>query len=307
MADTKDYYDILGVTKSATTDEIKKAYRKLALQYHPDRNKTKEAEVKFKEVTKAYEVLSNDEKRKTYDQYGHAAFEQGAGQGPFGGAGGPFGGFGGQQGGGQYGPFTYTYSSNGQGYDFGGFSDPFDIFEQFFGGGSPFGSRQRRPVYSITIDFKDAVHGTEKEVTIDGKKQKIKIPAGVDRGSRIRFENYDIIVDVKPDNKFGREGYDIVTEEVITYPDAALGKELSVETIDGPVKIRVPAGTQPNTLIRLSGRGVKRIRGGGRGDHYLKVKVAVPKHVTHKQKELLEALQQEETGDSSEKKSKGWF
>src|ERR1041385_8652026 len=96
----KDYYEVLGISKTASADEIKKAYRKLALQYHPDRNKTKEAEEKFKEVTKAYEVLSNEEKRKNYDQFGHAAFEQGAGQGPFGGAGGPFGGFGQQ--GGQY-------------------------------------------------------------------------------------------------------------------------------------------------------------------------------------------------------------
>ncbi|HWY80202.1 MAG TPA: DnaJ C-terminal domain-containing protein [Candidatus Sulfotelmatobacter sp.] len=301
MADTTDYYEILGVEKTATQDEIKKAYRKLALQYHPDRNKTKEAEEKFKEVTKAYEVLSNEEKRKTYDQFGHAAFEQGAGQGPFSGEGGPFGG----QQGGQYGPFTYSYSSNGQGFDFGGFSDPFDIFEQFFGGGA---ARSRRPVYSITISFNDAVHGVEKEVTINGKKQKIKIPSGVDRGSRIRFEDYDIVVDVTPDSKFGREGYDILTEELISYPDAALGKNLSVETIDGPVKIRVPAGTQPNTLIRLSGRGVKHIRGSGRGDHYLKIKVIIPKKLTHKQKELLESLQQEESDDSSEeKKSKSWF
>ena len=300
MAESKDYYDILGVSKNATAAEIKSAYRKLALQYHPDRNKTKEAESKFKEVTKAYEVLSNEEKRKTYDQFGHQAFEQGAGQGPFGGAGGPFGGFGNQQG-----PFTYTYSSNGQGFDFGGFSDPFDIFEQFFGGGA---ARPRRPVYSISISFKDAVHGAEKEVKINGKKQKIKIPAGVDRGSRIRFDDYDIVVDVTPDSKFGREGYDIITEEEISYPDAALGKELSVETIDGSVKIRVPAGAQPNTLIRLSGRGVQRVRGGGRGDHYVKIKIVVPKKLTHKQKELLEALQKEEAGDSTEeKKSKGWF
>lgn len=301
MADSKDYYDILGVGKNATAAEIKSAYRKLALQYHPDRNKTKEAEQKFKEVTKAYEVLSNEEKRKTYDQFGHAAFEQGAGQGPFGGAGGdPFGG---QQGGSQYGPFTYSYSSNGQGFDFGGFSDPFDIFEQFFGGAA----RQRRPVYSITISFKDAVQGTEKEVTIDGKKQSIKIPAGVDRGSRIRFDAYDIVVDVIPDSRFGREGYDIVTEESLSYPDVALGKELTVETIDGQVKIRVPAGTQPNTLIRLSGRGVKRIRGSGRGDHYVKIKVSVPKKVSHREKELLEELQKEVSGDSTEEKRSKWF
>ncbi|MGI8420072.1 MAG: DnaJ C-terminal domain-containing protein [Candidatus Levyibacteriota bacterium] len=297
MADTKDYYDILGVSKSASADEIKKAYRKLALQYHPDRNKTKEGEGKFKEITKAYEVLGNQEKRTQYDQFGHGAFEQGAG-GPFNGAqGGAGGGFGGQQG-----PFTYSYSSNGQGFDFG--SDPFDIFEQFFGGAQ----RQRRPAYSITISFNEAVHGVEKEVSINNKKQKIKIPAGVDRGSRIRFDDYDIVIDVTPETRFAREGYDIVSEQEISYPDATLGRELSVETIDGEVKIRVPEGTQPNTLIRLSGRGVKRIRGGGRGDHYVKIKIAIPKKVTHKEKELLEALQEESSGEFSEtKKSKGWF
>ena len=303
MADSNDYYDILGVAKGASAAEIKSAYRKLALQYHPDRNKTKEGEEKFKELTRAYEVLSNEEKRKAYDQFGSAAFEQGAGQGPFGGAGGPFGG---QQGGGQYGPFTYTYSSNGngQGFDFGGFSDPFDIFEQFFGGGA---ARPRRPVYSIAISFQDAVHGAEKEVTIDGKKQKIKIPAGVDRGSRIRFDAYDIVVDVGQDSKFAREGYNIITEEFISYPDVALGREMSVETIDGAVTIRIPAGTQPNTLIRLSGRGVKRIRGGGRGDHYVRIKVAVPKKLSHRQKELLEELQREEAGESTEEKKNKWF
>jgi DnaJ-class molecular chaperone len=307
MADSKDYYDTLGVSKSATQQEIKSAYRKLALQYHPDRNSTKEAEEKFKEVTKAYEVLSNEEKRKTYDQFGAAAFEQGAGQGPFGGAGGPFGGFGGAQGGqggGQYGPFTYTYSTNGQGFDFGGFSDPFEIFEQFFGGGA---ARPRRPVYSITINFKDAVNGTEKEVSIDGKKQTIKIPAGVDRGSRIRFDAYDIVVDVIPDSKFAREGYDIVTEESLSYPDVVLGKEVSIETIDGPVKIRVPAGTQPNTLIRLTGRGVKRVRGNGRGDHYVRIKVTIPKKLSHREKELLEELQKEQPDDTSEEKKSKWF
>jgi DnaJ-class molecular chaperone len=161
----QDYYSQLGVTKSASADEIKKAYRKLALQYHPDRNKTKEGEEKFKEITKAYEVLGDPQKRQTYDQYGAAAFEQGAS-----GSGGPFGGgFGGQNG--QYGPFTYSYSTNGnQGFDFGGFSDPFEIFEQFFGGGgSPFGSRTRRPAYSLSLSFMEAVKGAEKEVMIDGK------------------------------------------------------------------------------------------------------------------------------------------
>jgi DnaJ-class molecular chaperone len=148
-----DYYEVLGVTKSASADEVKKAYRKLALQYHPDRNKSKDAADKFKEITHAYEVLSDPQKRQTYDQFGSAAFEQGAGQSPFSGG---FGGFGQQ--GGQYGPFSYSYStSNTGGFDFGGFSDPFEIFEQFFGGG--FTQQARRAVYSIAIDFLDSVNG----------------------------------------------------------------------------------------------------------------------------------------------------
>jgi DnaJ-class molecular chaperone len=288
MATEKDYYQILGVGKTATAQEIKSAYRKLALEYHPDRNKTKEAGEKFKEVTKAYEVLSNEEKRKSYDQFGHAAFEQG-GFGNAGGGGGPFGG----QRGGQYGPFTYTYSNNGGGadFDFGGFSDPFDIFEQFFGGASPFGGRQRRPAYSLRVSFDEAVHGAEKQVNINGKSQKIKIPAGVDRGSRIRFGDYDVVIDVIPDPKFGREGYDIVSEKEISFPQAALGGEVAIPTIDGDVKIRIPQGTQPETMIRLAGRGVKRVQGSGRGDHYVKIKVTVPKKLSNKQKQLLEEFE----------------
>ncbi len=292
----KDYYELLGVTKSATADEIKKAYRKLALQYHPDRNKAKDAVAKFKEITQAYEVVSDPQKRQTYDQFGAAAFEQGGA-----GAGGPFGGgnpFGGQQAG-RYGPFSYTSGAGGQDFDFGGFSDPFDIFEQFFGGGFG-GARQRRPVYSLRITFMDAVKGVEKEVTIDNKKQKIKIPAGVDNGSRIRFDNYDVVVDVSPDKRFRREGLDIVTDTQISFPHAVLGVETEVETIDGPVKIRIPAGTQPEMLIRLSERGVPNVRGRGRGDHYVRVKVMVPKSVNKRQKELLEEFEKESG-------KKGWF
>ena len=286
----KDYYEALGVSKSASAQEIKQAYRKLALQYHPDRNKTKEGEKKFKEINHAYEVLSDSQKRTTYDQFGASAFENGA-QGSYGG-GGPFGGFGGQQSG-RYGPFTYSYSSDGQGADTAGFSDPFDIFEQFFGGGSPFGSRSRRPVYSLHISFMDAVKGSEKEVTIDGKKQKIKIPAGVDTGSRIRFESYDIVIDVEADKKFHREGTDIVTEEDVTFTKAILGTDLSIDTIEGKVKIKIPEGTQPDTLIRLSGKGVPSVRRSGRGDHYVRIKVKIPKGATKRQKELLEEYEKE--------------
>lgn len=292
----QDYYHVLGVSKTATQDEIKKAYRKLALQYHPDRNKTKEAEEKFKEITKAYEVLSDPQKRQTYDQVGHAAFEQGAGQGPFG-AGGPFGGFGGAQGG----PFTYTYTTgNGSGFDFGGFSDPFEIFEQFFGG-SPFGARQRRPVYAVELTFMEAVKGVEKKVSIDGKQQTIKIPPGVDTGSRIRFDSYDIVIEVRPDNRFQREGANIITDKEISFSQAALGDTAPVETIDGPIDIRIPAGTQPETIIRLKERGAPYVRSTKRGDHYVRIKVVVPKTLTSKQKELLKQFEEEG------KKKKSWF
>lgn len=300
----KDFYEVLGVSKSASADEIKKAYRKLALEYHPDRNKEKGAADKFKELGEAYQVLSDPQKRQTYDQFGHAAFEQGAGQGPFGGFGGqPFGGAQGQ-----YGPFTYTYTTSGGNpnidFDFGGFSDPFEIFEQFFGGGSPFGAgRQRRPTYSLTVDFMDAVSGATKKVTIGKKTETIKIPAGVDNGSRIRFGDYDVIVEVQPHPKFQREGYDIVSEEEISFSQAALGTQIEVETIHGPVKLKIPAGTQPGTVIRLAQRGVPYVQNSNKGNHYVRIKIVVPKNLTSEQKKILEELDQ----SASRRSKKGWF
>ncbi len=296
----QDYYQVLGITKGASEAEIKSAYRKLALKHHPDRNKgDKVSEEKFKEATKAYEVLSDPAKKQQYDQFGHSAFEQGAGQGPFGGAQGPFSG--GQ--GGQYGPFSYTYTSGGGGQDpFGGFSDPFDIFEQFFGGGNPFGRAQRRPTYSLTIDFMEAVKGVTKKISMNGKTQTVKIPAGIDNNQKVRFGEYDVIVEVRPDKRFKREGYDVVTEEEITFPQAALGTEISVETVEGNVKLRIPPGTQPNTVIRLSKKGIPYVNSSSnKGDHYVQVKVTIPKNLSSQQKELLREL------DGSPKKKSGWF
>lgn len=291
----KDFYSILGVSKSATEVEIKKAYRKLALQYHPDRNKgEKSAEAKFKEVTKAYEVLLDPQKRKTYDQFGAAAFEQG---GP--GAGGPFGGFGGFTG--QQGPFTYTYSTNGGNFDFGGFSDPFEIFEQFFGGANPFGQRaQRRDTYSLTISFMEAVNGVTKRVNMGGRSQTIKIPAGVSDGSRVRFGDSDVIIEVNQHPKFKRQGYDIISEQDLSFPKAALGDTLEVETVQGNVKIKIPAGTQPDTLIRLRGKGVKMLQSSTHGDHYVRIKVVIPKNLTGHQKDLLKEFE-------GEPKKSSWF
>jgi len=298
MAGSKDFYEMLGVAKTASADEIKRAYRKLALQYHPDKNKSKEADGKFKEVTAAYEVLSDQQKKAQYDQFGHAAFSQEGfgGQGPFGGA---------QQG--QAGPFRYSYYTGGGNpnieFDLGGFSDPFEIFEQFFGSGGagPFGARQRRSTYSLTIDFMEAVHGVEKKVDIGGETQTIKIPAGVDEGSRIRFGEYDVVIGVSSSDKFKRQGYDIVSEEEISFAQAVLGHVVNVETVNGRVSLRIPAGTQPDTVIRLRGKGVPHVRGSGRGDHYVRIKITIPKHLTHRQKELLEQFELEG------KKKKTWF
>ncbi|KKS98240.1 MAG: DnaJ protein [Candidatus Gottesmanbacteria bacterium GW2011_GWA2_43_14] len=293
----KDFYEVLGVSRSATDAEIKKAYRKLALEWHPDRNKSAGAADKFKEITKAYEVLSDSQKREMYNQYGESAFAQGQG----------FGG-GGQQTG-RYGPFSYSYSSSGggnpfEGVDFGGFSDPFDIFEQFFGGASPFGrqSRQKQnPVYQLTIDFMEAVKGTEKSVSVEGRKESIKIPAGVDNGSRIRFKDYDVLIRVQPDSRFQREDYDLISEMPISISQAAMGDVVSVPTIDGPLNLKIQPGTQPGSLVRLKGKGVPILRGGGRGDHYIKIKILIPTKLSSRQKELLEEFEKEDT------KKKGWF
>ena len=184
MTTKRDFYEVLGVAKTASAAELKKAYRQLALKYHPDRNKAADAAEKFKEISEAYEVLGNQEKKKTYDQYGHAAFD-------------PSQGFGGFKGGGsqtyRQGPFTYTYTTGGApGGDanFGGFSDPFEIFESFFGGNRG-GFRQTRiPRYGLTIEFMEAVKGCQRTLVHQGKEYKIKIPAGADDGTRIRFNEF---------------------------------------------------------------------------------------------------------------------
>jgi DnaJ-class molecular chaperone len=296
----KNFYEVLGVSKNASEAEIKRAYRKLALQWHPDRNKDPSANEKFKEINKAYEVLSDPKKKEVYDQYGESAFRPGAGFG----AEGPFGA---QTQAGRYGPFTYSYTTYGggspfEGVDFGGFSDPFEIFEQFFGGGSPFGRRQpRRSIYRLTIDFMEAVKGVEKTVEVEGKRQKIKIPAGIDDGSRVRFGNFDIIINVVPDSRFRREDYDLITDLDVSFTQAAIGDIVSVPTIDGPLNLKIQPGTQPGTLIRLRGKGVPHIHSSARGDQYVRVKVSVPTKLSSRQKELLSEFEEEG------KKKRGWF
>jgi DnaJ-class molecular chaperone len=300
MTTTRDYYDILGVSKSASKDEIRKAYRKQALEWHPDRNKSPEAEKKFKEINEAYEVLSDSEKKSAYDQFGHAAFQPGG----FGAGAGPFAGGGGFPGGQtrtyRQGPFTYTYTTYGpEGFSARGgpaagwdFSDPFEIFEQFFGGGTPFRSRAAQmPRYGLTLSFDEAVHGCEKAVSLDGKKRTIKIPAGVTDGSRIKFGDFYVSVDVKTDPVFKREGDDLIVNIALPLTLAILGGIVKVPTIDGELKLRIRPGTQPGTMVRLRGKGVPRLRRGGRGDQYVRFQIKIPEKLTREQKEALKNLE----------------
>lgn len=280
----KDYYQVLGVSKSSTPGEIKKAYRKLALEWHPDRNKTSEAEEKFKEINEAYEILSDPKRKQAYDQFGHAAFEPGVG--PFG-AGGKTYTY-------QQGPFTYSYTTSGspfEGFDFsfGGFSDPFEIFEQFFGRAVPF--RQRRvPGYRVDIGFMEAIEGVEKEISIEGRKRKIKIPAGIADGQRIQFRDFYLLVNVVEDRTFQREGNDIYSVKEIPFSRAVFGGVIKVKTVKGEVKLKIRPGVQSGTVIRLRGKGVKSPGRRFYGDQYVRIKVLVPTKLNREQKSLLRKL-----------------
>lgn len=288
-----DFYEILGVSKTATDAEIKSAYRKQALKWHPDRNKSAEATEKFKQINKAYEILSDEKKRQTYDQFGSEAFDRGTG-------GAPGGGYGYRQG-----PFTYTYTNMGgeggnpfEGVDFGGFSDPFEIFEQFFGGfggSSPFG-RQRgrsRDVYQLQLTFEEAVKGVEKETVIKGQKKKIKVPAGVDTGTRVRFSDFDVQIQVKPHPYFRREGQDIYLEKEISYPLAVLGGTVEITTLSGSLKLKVKQGTKSGSMLRLKGEGVPYPNSSRKGDMYVVFRLHVPDKVSSKVRNLLSELEKE--------------
>lgn len=299
MTDKRDYYTVLGVSKSATLDEIKKAYRSMARKHHPDVDKTPNATERFKEINEAYQALSDPQKRQAYDQFGHAAFDRS--QGVPGGAGGYAGG--------QQGPFSYSWSYGagqpgqpGQDFDFGNFADPFEIFESFFGCQSPFSRGYRRkPTYQLHVTFDEAVRGVEKEVTIEGKKAKIKVPAGVDDGTRIQFDDFSIITSVGLSKEFKRQGYNIHVEVPVSFTQAALGDVVEVPTVDGKISVKIPAGIQSGTAIRLKEKGVPFVRGNGRGDQYVHISVITPTKLSNKEKELLKQLE-----SVSSKNGKKW-
>lgn len=361
----RDYYEILGVSRNASEDEIKRAYRKLAKKYHPDLNpNNKEAEQKFKEVNEAYEVLSNSEKRARYDQFGHAGVN------------------------GQAGGFS-------QG--FGGFGDIFDDIFDMFGGG--FSSNRRSGPkrgadlkYKLDLKFEEAAFGVEKEIKINrneicsacngtgakngtskevcykchgtgevryaqktpfgqfvnvrtcdvcngtgeiikekcdkcrgtGKIRKtkrihVKIPAGVDTGSVIPLRGQGepgekggatgdlyIYINVLPHEIFEREGNDIICEIPINFVQAALGDEIDVPTLEGKIKHNIPEGTQPGTIFKLKNKGIPNVRGYGRGDQYVKIKVEVPRKLNQKQKEILREFAKA-SGQNHGENKKGFF
>lgn len=284
----QDYYDILGVSKKAGLHEIKAAYRKQALKWHPDKNKSAGAAEKFKEINQAFEVLSDPKKREAYDQFGHEAFtRQGFGRASGGPQGYTY----------QSGPFTYTYTTSGgspfEGFDFDGFSDPFEIFEQFFGFQTPGRRRRQTTTYQIQISFQEAVHGTTKSVEIEGERKTIKIPAGVDEGTRLRFSDFDLVISVVSDRRFRREGQDVYVEVLLSITTAILGGTISVPTIEGNLHVKVRPGTQPNTMLRLRGQGIVYPHSSRRGDQYVIFKIHIPERITAKQRRLLEEFERE--------------
>jgi curved DNA-binding protein len=304
----KDYYKTLGVERSATEAELKSAYRKLALKYHPDRNAgNKNSEEKFKEINEAYEVLGDTQKRARYDQLGDSYSNW-------------------QQGGGAPGNFNWNdwKSAPGGGVSFnvdnlndlfggGGFSD---FFQQIFGGmagrgGTRTDSRtqtrraQQPQTYQqeVQISFEEAYRGAERTVVIDGRRLQMKIPAGAKTGTKVRMSGAGpagpdgrptdlfLVIEVIPDPRFERKGDDLHTEATIDLYTAVLGGEARVQTPEGAVVLTIPSGTQQGQSFRLSGRGMPRLRDPNqRGDLFARVKVTLPRNLTVEQRKLFEQL-----------------
>jgi len=370
MAEKRDYYEVLGVFKNASKDEIKDAYRKLAMQYHPDRNKAPDAEEKFKEISEAYAVLSDDEKRQQYDVLGHAGFDQRySTEDIFRGA-----------------DFESIFRDIGFGFG--------DLFRTFFGGGFGVGGFRERInrgqdlVYDLEITLEEAAKGTEKEIEVPrtekcevcggsgaspgtsprtcpkcngaGKVQhmrkssfamyvqvtpcstcrgkgmlidspckncrgtglvkkrrkiSVKIPVGIDEGYQLRLRGEGemapnggeagdlyVLVHIVPHELFMREGDNLWHVLIIGYPQAALGAEVSVPTLDSQETVKIRPGTQAGETIRLKGKGMPRFRGYGKGDLLVRVGISVPEKLTAKQRELLEQLAEEFNQDVKHKK-----
>src|SRR3990167_2406192 len=316
----QDFYELLGIPRSAKADEIKKTYRKLAMKYHPDKNPgDKEAEKKFKEISEAYDVLKDDKKRALYDQVGHAAFNGGMG------AGAPHGGF-------YQGDFDFQSSGFGNIFD--------DMFSGFMGGRAQQAEASRRGAdlrYNMEISLDEAFRGIKKNIKIPSnakcetchgsgriRKEKtiaVNIPAGIEEGARIRLAgegeaglrggiNGDlyIFLHIKPHKFFHREGTNIFCQVPISMATASLGGEIEVPAIDEhSARVKVPAGTQSGKQFRLKGKGMSILRSSGRGDMYIQIQVETPINLSKRQKEILEEFRALEEKSHSSPLSEGFF
>ena len=295
--DYKDYYKILGVERKASADDIRSAYRKLAMQYHPDKNPgDKKAEDKFKEINEAYQVLSDEQKRARYDQLGSAYSDF-------------------RTGGGRPGDFRwddwFQQQQGGQQRGYGNAEEPFaggnfsDFFRSIFGeavrNSARTQSMQQQQGYQqeVQISFQEAYEGTLRQFqSSSGKKLQVRIPAGVKTGSKVRVagagpEGLDLylVVNITDEDKFERDGYDLTTTSTLSVFTLILGGETEVETPAGKVKLTIPAGTQIDQVFRLGGRGMPHLKDPKtKGDLYVRLKVQIPKHLSSKQKELLEEV-----------------
>ncbi len=287
----KDYYKTLGVEKGASKEDIKRAFRKLAHEHHPDKNKGNDA--KFKEINEAYTVLSDDQKRQQYDTFGSAGPSGGfnPGQGGFSGGQG-FGGF-------DFSNLTRQYSTqNGQAFEF----DLGDLFGDFFGGG-----RRPRKGPNITVDvqltFKESVFGVEKEININKEKIIVTIPAGIENGQGLKVQGKgeggqggkgDLIVRiwVEEHKVFRKEGFNLIMELSIKLTTALLGGILDIETLDGKIEVKISAGTTHNEILRVKQKGVPSEHG-RRGDLLIVTKVEMPRKLSKNAIKLIDELKKE--------------
>jgi len=295
----KDLYEILGLKKDAAEPDVKRAYRKMAMEWHPDKHKgDKAAEDKFKEINKAYETLSDPQKRATYDQFGEAGANFGGG-----GAGGGF----------NSGGFDFNnFQGNFEGQ---GFSDIFEAFFTGFGGQRNAPRKGRNLEFELRVSFEEAAFGCEKELMItrpgrSGEKSsesiKVKIPAGVDNDSVVRLSGKgepgvnngptgDLYVHVRvaPHRDFVRNNFDVHGNINVNMLMAVLGDEIKVNTLQGEVTLRIPAGTQAGKVFKLKGYGIKKLHSEEKGDHFVKVQVIIPNKLSKKEKTLYQELAKE--------------
>jgi curved DNA-binding protein len=286
----KDYYKILGVERKASADDIRKAYRKLAMQHHPDRNPgDKKSEERFKEINEAYQVLSDSQKRAHYDQLGSAYSNW-------------------RSSGGRPGDFNWGdwFSEGGTRVEYNNMDDVMggtfsDFFRMIFGEAMASSGRGRAPQgyqQDLQISFQEAHDGTTRQIHSNGRKIQVRIPPGVKTGSKVRVagagpEGLDLylVVGVVEDERFERDGADLHTTATVSVFTAILGGEAEVETPKGKVKLSIPAGTQADQVFRLAGRGMPHLKNPKtKGDLFVKLKVQIPRYLSSKQRELLEEV-----------------